>query len=1235
MKDSRYRLILIIITFAVILMAIVSESRFFSDFEHSYRTRIFNKMVSAREQVLENCLEAMNPIIASKNHHGSVTENDLFRIAEQNNITILEYFDNKLAYWSDNQYSVPEVLSDSLFFKPLIFLQNGWFLTKTIQNDNEKIIGLLRIRTDFGFENSIIKNGFGDEFRVPGNVGFSLNQQDSEFHVFDKDGDFLFSLIFPEAKNNRDLIFISAVLWSVLFLLLILLTLNLVSYFVKKNKPALAVGAGISFLAFAYLVFLIAGTPGILLQTELFSPYRISFNQLIPTLGHLSILSIISGISAYIFFRYYPHPARSVPEGFAGFMIITALLTISITLFLFPTLILRQLILGSGINFEAYKVLKISSMSIAAFSTFLMLMTLPVLYLLKVFQYLKNVRTGMILLSCLTTLIVPVTLLYNDIQSLVPFQLLSVLVTYLLFIAVKRRSGVINISIVLSLIFGFYSLYLITVHSEGKITENIKIEAVSFSTENDPSAEHLLLDIWPVFSADTTLSEMMNMEYFDKVRFDRVYEYLQSNYFTGYWRNFNFNLILCRNDESLEIGSDTKVYENCFSFFEKRIRKDGIRLTGTDFYFLDNQGGRAYYVGKLVFKTESGSSNGLFIELYSDVNVFQEGYSELLLDKKFHGLGGLKDYSFAKYLNGEVVLRNGDFPYNLSDTDYVEENSDFKFFNSGGFRHILYKNGNATVIISRPELTFSDIVISFAYLFAFIFLFYNLLLLIVRRPNLKTIFNFSFRQKLQISFIGILLFSFLLIGIVVVTFTINQYKVRHSENLKDRLNSIYLEIEGKIGGEKYLTSAWTAPNYATINDLLIKFSNIFMTDINLYDPHGFLIGTSRPEIFSRDLTSERINNLALINLTSLTKTEYYQNEKIGNLEYISAYTPFYNTDNKVIAYLNLPYFRMQSVLAREISNVMVAVVNFALLFIVITMSLAVIISGRLTAPLTMLGEGLASVGVGKKSEHLSYKGSDEIGELVKQYNLMVDEIEESSHKLANSEREYAWREMAKQIAHEIKNPLTPMKLNVQHLLKSWKDKAPGFDTRIESFTINQIEYIDNLSTIATAFSSFAKMPGSNPSEINLIDQLNTTLQLFKDSDNVVFNVKWPHESKIIIQADKEHLSGVFSNLFKNGIQSIPAGREGVIKVDLEVRGNRVIIAISDNGCGIPEELHSKMFTPNFTTKSSGMGLGLSIVRKYLESAGGTIWFESEPDKGTSFFVELPLKYTVEKPGQAL
>ena len=207
-----------------------------------------------------------------------------------------------------------------------------------------------------------------------------------------------------------------------------------------------------------------------------------------------------------------------------------------------------------------------------------------------------------------------------------------------------------------------------------------------------------------------------------------------------------------------------------------------------------------------------------------------------------------------------------------------------------------------------------------------------------------------------------------------------------------------------------------------------------------------------------------------------------------------------------------------------------------------------------------------------------------------------------------------------------------MKLNVQQLYKSWKDKAPGFDKLIERFTKNQIEYIDNLSTIATAFSSFAKMPGNNPVELNLLDQIRSTLELFKNTANIVFNVNWPHESKVMIYADREHINSVFANLIKNGIQSIPQGQEGIIKVNMEIQSDKVVISIADNGSGIPEDLRWKLFTPNFTTKSSGMGLGLSIAKKYIENANGRIWFESEDGNGSIFFVELPLIYTVEKLG---
>ena len=188
MRGNRYRIFLSVLTFVLILMALAAESVYFSDFEYRFRTKMFNKTLAAKETILEDCLNDMKPILASENHHGSITENELFSVAEKNRISILEYVDNKLFYWSDNEFDVPVVFIDSLYNKPLVFLQNGWFLTKTVQAGNEKIIGLLRLHTDYSFENNIIKSGFEKEFRIPENVDFSIDKESSEFHVFNKEG---------------------------------------------------------------------------------------------------------------------------------------------------------------------------------------------------------------------------------------------------------------------------------------------------------------------------------------------------------------------------------------------------------------------------------------------------------------------------------------------------------------------------------------------------------------------------------------------------------------------------------------------------------------------------------------------------------------------------------------------------------------------------------------------------------------------------------------------------------------------------------------------------------------------------------------------------------------------------------------------------------------------------------------------------------------------------------------
>ena len=236
---------------------------------------------------------------------------------------------------------------------------------------------------------------------------------------------------------------------------------------------------------------------------------------------------------------------------------------------------------------------------------------------------------------------------------------------------------------------------------------------------------------------------------------------------------------------------------------------------------------------------------------------------------------------------------------------------------------------------------------------------------------------------------------------------------------------------------------------------------------------------------------------------------------------------------------------------------------------------------------------------------------------------MVKKVEESTSLLAQSERESAWREMARQVAHEIKNPLTPMKLNIQYLQQALKTNHPNARQLTENVAASLIEQIDNLSHIASAFSDFAKMPEAQPEEIVLNELLSKAVELYRNNTRI--HVQFEEAGPLLkVYTDRSQLLRVFTNLIQNAVEAIPEEREGHISVRLEQEGNNARITVTDNGEGIPEEVIEKIFSPYFTTKGSGTGLGLAMTRRIIEFWKGRIWFETEAGTGTSFFIRLPL-----------
>ncbi|MBO7522376.1 MAG: HAMP domain-containing histidine kinase [Bacteroidales bacterium] len=1225
-EKIRTKEVKLLFALTLLFLMIAGISGYFDIGERGRASRV--KKLQKKVVVYENKTAECAKDIASKLQNGTLEWSDFgskqINSLSKKNISVFVYdVDDQLMYWSDNSFDIPTTYDGSFFNQPIVFIQNGWFIPYVEVTYKGTVASLMRLTTSYDIENNIIKSGFVKNLPISKNAILSATSTPDSYDVFGKDGKFRFAVAIPDSDSSAMFTNSSVSFLMLSFLFLIILAVSVADLYKQKGKEVKGFILCVLTLLALYAFFFIVRQPLSKYAGNLFFQSFFSYSILVPSLGHLFVLSIVIFISSFVFYKTLPFPVLS-DEGHIKEEIQIVLLFFFGTLLLcFSHNVFVKLISESSINFEPYKILDISYYSIIGFVSIVLLSFSSFLFYLKAFKSGMKILSLRIVAPLLLSVLVVVILSHVDkLSIIVMFVFLLVQMCFARLI-VGGSTRLFILAVIYSLIISVYALLIIVAFSERKIDDNIKVQALAFSVENDPEAELLLLDIWPEIRNDVTLKSLMSVDYFSNYNFVNINDYLEEKYFNGYWDNFNISIYLCEEDQYLRLTAEREM-EDCFTFFENRIKEHGHQIAETDFYFIDDMAGRTCYLGDFYFQNPSGGRNGLFIEIFGDVNVFQPGYSEVLLDRNFHGYAGLSDYSFAKYINGTAVLVYGDFEYKRVDASYVSGADDYKIFEEDNYRHVLLKNGNTTVIVSRESLSLSKIFISFAYLFVAALLCVNIAVALIKGIRKRQRLGFNLRQRFQFSMIGILFLFSILIGILMADITVNRYRTNHYNTIKEKMISVSSALENEYNEVGYFLARGNATS--GLNDILVDISNIFNTDINFFSLEGKLLATSRPEVFNRNLVSTRMDNVALDNLKVQGKTEYINTERIGNMSYLSGYSPYLNSYGRTVAYINLPYFRMQQSYTKELSDMVVTIINLTLLLVILITSLAMFIIDRLTSPLSMLSKGLASVELGKRAEHIQYDNDDEIGDLIRQYNLMVDELDDSVTKLANYEREYAWREMARQIAHEIKNPLTPMKLNVQQLHRYYKDGAPDFAQRIETFAKNQIEYIDNLSSIATAFSSFAKMPVTKPAKIDIVEQVKTTVGLFSDTKGVDFEEVWPNE-KVYVYADKEHLNGIVSNLIKNAIQAIPSNREGHIKVAVKVNGNKVIVSVQDNGSGVPEIIKEKIFTPNFTTKSSGTGLGLAIVKKYVENANGLIWFESEANKGTTFFVELPLMFT--------
>ncbi|HLV47244.1 MAG TPA: ATP-binding protein [Flavobacterium sp.] len=480
--------------------------------------------------------------------------------------------------------------------------------------------------------------------------------------------------------------------------------------------------------------------------------------------------------------------------------------------------------------------------------------------------------------------------------------------------------------------------------------------------------------------------------------------------------------------------------------------------------------------------------------------------------------------------------------------------------------------------------------------------------------------NPSLKVRIFLSMIFLTLISSVLIALVAVYQFDREAKTYHQQNLERKEIAVNEHINFVLSTSDKLMNTSNLP--LIFQDKIHELSAIHNTQIDIYDLNGKLLISSKGNFNSHPVQPPEISQNILRIIESTPSKRFVDLKLIDGVRHRSAYNYIRDPQFKPLGIVNLPYIEDTTFYDEEMKNFLIRFSQIYLFVFLLSIVIAYFLSTYITRTLQMISEHLQQTQITRKNKKIKVDdASYEISSLIDSYNNMVDLLEESATKLAQSERESAWREMARQVAHEIKNPLTPMRLTVQSFQRRFNPEDPEIHEKINDFSKTMIQQIDTMSSVASAFSNFASMPAQKNETLNIVEVVELALEIF-NQDYIRFESE---KDEIITTFDQAQIIRVITNLVKNAMQAIPDYEPfPSVRVKLYSNDEHVIIEVKDNGVGIPPEIQAKIFEPKFTTKTSGMGLGLAMIKNIVESYQGSITFESVKNKGTVFYVQLPI-----------
>lgn len=1151
--------------------------------------------------------------------------------------------DGKILYWSD-QIFVPDYESIANVAHPRLvnFDQGNYIVSrqKVVKNGHRyDIYSLVMVYRHYNNTNTYLQSGYNPTLFPIEPKAISMQKAKSYQNIYDNSPVFLFSVTPPhiQAYRNHTTPVNTVILATLGVLFLGLYVIRLMIRFGRKRQFESGFFVLLAYLLILRGVMLYFGVPFLFIDTDLFNPKFYASSVIAPSLSDMLLNALaVAVLGLYMIAHYYrTRTFRFLirQHDWVKLLVSVSAVIASYVVFYLCYTELNNIYEKSQYMLDISLSIHFSHLKIACLLVFV---SISLIYFLALhlltslfIRFNNDLRQGWLAFLVGTVLSAVLYYAVGVIAELV-WVLNGV---YFIFLYLTRFPRILYTFRYQTSIYLFFAAFICALTTAYVVyRQEIKKDVAQkkdfgarLLAENDVLGEFLLDKARGAIAGDNKIRKAFRRD--SILGSARIQHRVKSTYLEKYFEKYDVEVLSFDADGNpLEHRPNAVDYEE----YDARYRTDRYKTQYNGLYFVNEVGNNIIkqYIGFIDIYGQDPDST-LIGRLVLDLKLRNETpknvYLELLVDKKLIQSPESQDYSYVIYGGSpkSIMYSTGSYNYDRKMPQWMLERPELydEGMTLNGYKHVGLQGKNGrTIVTSSLEFPVSSILSNFSFLFLILVLTVIVAIMTYAIRYQISHFSVNYSTRIQILlniafFLPLLLVMVIILGVITSNYVSNQ-ETAFISNTRNIASNFLSYLDEYQQGKRSLESA---------QEELKKIARDVDTDINVFDTTGVLFTSTRPLMYESGHLSKRINPLAYIHLIENKEKQVLLSESLGSKDYRTAYAGIKSYNGRLLGVLSVPYFYAQPELDEQVSEVVASTLNVFMILFIVFLILSYVASNSLTGPLRLITQKIRRTNLDKLNEPLDWKSDDEIGLLVGEYNRMLVKLEESKQALSVSEKQSAWREMAKQIAHEIKNPLTPMKLTLQHLQRTMPVGEEDSRARriIKNAFESLLEQIDNISEVAASFSELAKMPLPKNEMFEITSVLNKAADLYADDErnNIYKDIM---QGPIMVIGDRQMTGRIITNLIINGIQSVPQGRKPSIDLKLFTTEEEVQIEIHDNGTGIPESIRAKVFLPNFSTKKDGSGLGLAIAKRGIEHVGGSIWFETTEDVGTSFFVTLPL-----------